>query len=405
MSGGFRRRLGLQARRRSPRRLVAFLVVAVVISIVVGEVTSDVVSSSKAASVMHARTYAAAVAPIMDESTALSGFITDLRRHPLALGREGIATALGRLVEGSEDVRHQLFSLALAAPTQRSERLLASVFSLRAEAARHLTGAIYAAIGPLHSAGRSARMLRAVATEIRRSDDRYRRFGRTLPGDVRRDDPLPASSWKASADWSARALSRYASELAGARSLRLTRALSIVAVSLSPPALRITGLPPTTTTTTTTTTTSTTTSTTTLPGATTTSSTFVPATPTTTTATTTTTTLQVPPGSSTSWLPAIKRLSVVIVVANAGDGPARFVAVTATATPLRPGALPRGSRRPRSAPMPKVSSVRVVLHSLAAASSTEIVLRGLVLRPGTGYELAVRLGAEVERIRLQVASG
>ncbi len=411
MFAGLRRRRGLPPGHRSPRRVIGWAVLVLAVAIVIGEVTADVVGSSRSATSMQARTFAVAVGPIIDESTALVSWITDVRREALGLGRVGIDAALGRLVAGADDAVVQYESLGVAPPSAESGRLLASVLTLRLRAAKAFTGAVSMAIGPSPSASAVAVRLGAVGRAFALSDGRYRRFLASLPAPARRAGNLGPSSWAGSADWSKPAVLAYAELLAHATGLHESRAVSIVAVALEPPALRISGLPTTTTTTTTTSTTTTTTSTT-LPGSPSTSSTLPPTTtttpttttPTTTTTTTTTTTLQVPPPGSTSWLPATSSISVVVVVANAGASIARDVSVTATASPLPPPPAGKGHHGGPAARIAASFSHRLIGELLAGAS-IELVMPALGVRPGTGYVLTVRLGDQVDTIKLEVAPG
>lgn len=408
MLARLRRRPGLPTGRRPVRRIVGWCVLVAALGIVVGEVAADVVSSSGAADAMQGRTFASAVAPIIAESTALRFWITEVRRDPLRLGHAGIDAALGRLVAGCDDEVQQFDTLGIAAPNAAAERLVDGVLTLRLRAARALTGAVASALAPGASAAAVASQLDAVGRSFALSDGRYRRFLASLPRQVRRSARLRPSVWAGSADWSRASNLAYAELLVRTPSLHGARAVSIVAVALEPPALRISGLPTTTTSTTTTTssttsTTTTTTTTTTLPGATTTSSTTSTTTTTTTTTTTstTTTTLQVPPPGSTSWLPPTSSLYVIVVVANGGGSPASHVVVQASAAPI-----PRHHKRTKLAsPLPPTASSSGVIGYLGAGSSVELRLPALRVSPGYAYVLKVRLGTQVDTIRLEVAQG
>ena len=421
MLGRLRRRPVLHAGRRSPRRIVGWCVLAAALAIVIGEVTADVVSSSDSVATMQARTFAAAVAPIADESTALRFWITEVRRDPLQLGRDGITAALGRLVTECTQVLQQFETLGIAPPSPAPGRLFDSVLRLRLRAAEAFSGTVAVALGPDATVPAVATRLDAVGRVFALSDGRYRRFLTALPSVARRSARLRPSVWAGSANWSKASNLTYARLLVGARSLHRATAVSIVAVTLEPPALRISGLPATTTTTSTTpttsstttttssttTTTSTSTTTTTVPGAPTTSSTLPTTTTTTsstttTSTTTTTTTLQVPPPGSTSWLPPTSSLFVVVVVANGGGSAARDVTISAIAVPIAPR---QKKAKTAPSPLPPATSSRAVIRSLGGGSSVELRLPVLHVRPGTGYELSVRLGSQVERIRLEVAQG
>lgn len=413
-------RRGLKGARRPKGRLALWAVAAVVVAIVIGEVTADVVGSSGSASVMSDRTYAAAVVPIIDESTGLLSWLTDVRTRPAELGRVGIELALGRLVSGSRAVQQQLASLGIASPSSRAGHYLSAAFAERTAASQRITGGVAQAIGPGRDARAAIASLLAAAEDLRRADTLYKQFRASLPGYVTHYVSLPSSIWYDATQWSPSAVEAFAHQLESTTGLRVHRSLVIVAVTVQPPALRITGLPTTTTSTTTTSSTSTTTSTTTtsttaVPGVTTSST--RPATTTTstsTTSTTTTTTLQIPPPGSLSWYQPTDHLSVEVVIANTGNVEASHVQVVARLIPLNarasrtPGAgsgrstktRPRGSSAP-----PKAAAAIRILGPLAGGSSVEITLPPLACRPGGRYELRIKVDRSVESFRLQVAAG
>jgi len=382
--------------------------VCLVVAIVIGEVTADVVNSAGPASVMSDRTYAVAVVPIIDESTSLLPWLTDVRTHTLSLGRLGIESALGRLVTGSTDLQQQLANLGIPAPSTRTARLLTSVFATRTAGARAVAGGIALAIGPNQSSKLASARLMTAAADIERSDSDYRQFVASLPSYVTRYVALPASQWYQSDQWSSSAVGQFATLLDSTPALRVRESLVILAVALSPPALRLSGLPTTTTTTTTTststtsttTTSTTTTTTTTIPGATTSSTLPVTSTSSTTTTstTTTTTTLQIPPPGSVSWFQPTSRISVQVVIANAGDVPASQVKVTASLTPVESGRHHRGTSQGPP------ESVGKVVMALAAGGSLDVTLPPLACKPGDRYDLSVRVGKETETLTLQVAA-
>ncbi|MHB1508946.1 MAG: hypothetical protein ACYCST_02605 [Acidimicrobiales bacterium] len=417
---GLLSRRGLKGARRPKGRLAVWAAAAIVLAIVIGEVTADVVGSSGSASVMSDRTYAAAVVPIIDESTGLLPWLTDVRTRATELGRVGIELALGRLVSGSTAVEQQLAGLGIVSPSYRVGHLLAAAFAERTVASQRITGGVAQAIGPGRDARAAAASLVAAAADLHRADTLYKQFRDSLPGYVTHYVPLPSSTWYDSAQWSPSSVEAFAHQLESATGLRVHRSLIIVAVAVQPPALRITGLPTTTTSTTTTSSTSTTTSTTT------TSTTTVsgvatsstrPATTTTstsTTSTTTTTTLQIPPPGSLSWYQPTAHLSVEVVVANAGNVEASHAQVVARLIPLNSraaktsgagsGRSAKTHRSGSSAPTKAVPVIRI-LGPLAGGSSVEVTLPPLSCRPGGRYELRIKVDRSVESFRLQVAAG
>ncbi len=213
-------------------------------AVVIGEVTADVVNSGTGAAELAGRTYAAAVVPIIEESTALGLWLTDARSHPLALGRVGLETALGRLVAGSHSLELQLANLGLPPPNPRSGRLFSDVLTARATAARLMMGGVALAIGPSRDVtGATATLVRA-GEQIAGSDGDYSRFVSSLPPYVRRSVPLPQSRWDTPSEWTAPSLGGFAALLSSDPRLLIHRSLVIVAISLQPPALRIVGLAP-----------------------------------------------------------------------------------------------------------------------------------------------------------------
>ncbi len=348
-----RRHAGLDLGRRRRPRFALWGALLLVVAIVIGEVTADVVNSGGRSAEVAAKSYAAGVVPIIEESTTLRLWLTDVRRNAVRLGRLGVETALGRLVAGTHNLELQLASLGIPPPGPRTARLLSDVLTGRATAARLVTEGVALAIGPSRDVpGATATLVRAGAA-MAGSDGDYSRFLSSLPSYVRRSVSMPSSAWDSPPEWTATALAGFAALLARSASLLVHRSLLIVAVSLEPPALRIVGLPAPVGSTTGTTTSSTTTSTTTLPGGVTSSSlpgvttTSLPST--TSTTSTTTTTLQVPPAGSVSCLQPTRRLRVDVVVANAGNVAAAHVVVSATlaemASPPKAG---RAKHRKRS---------------------------------------------------------
>ena len=390
MIARFRRRPGLPAARGSRRTLIAAVVVVGILAIAIGEVTADVVNSGQPAALMEQRSYVAAVVPVIDESTALVPWLKEVRDRAPQLGREGLLAALGHLVSGSLDVRQQFATVGMPAPSARAGRILASVFAERSLAAKTLAGAVTLALS-LSGRGQALSRMEAAAGEIRRSDREYLDFVAAVPAKARRHTiRLPKSAWASSAAWTAPALQAYLFGLSADAALALRHDLTILAVTVQPPVLRIT---PTTTTTTSTTTTTTTT---TIPGASTSST--LPAKPTTTTTTTSTTTtsttLQIPPANSTSWLAPTTHLRAVVVVANGGNVSERQVSVRATLTPVTPPTHGKTNQTHQSKLPPQLpQTVRDRIGSFAAGSSVELRMPKFTVRRGALYVLTVTISA------------
>ncbi|MGD0594683.1 MAG: hypothetical protein ABSB54_13500, partial [Acidimicrobiales bacterium] len=232
MFGALRRRRGLQVARRSKGRIATLAAVAVVIVIVIGEVTADVVNSSGPSSVMSDRTYAAAVVPIIDESTELLPWLTDVRTRPVSLGRAGIESALGRLLSGSMDVQQQLAQLDIAPPSARAGGYLADALAARTRAARAVTGGIAQAIARTGSLQQATASLLSAASDLQRSDLDYTRFIVSLPSYVTHYVALPASQWYQPSEWSPSAVAAFAGLLRSKSALKVHQSLLIVAVTV-----------------------------------------------------------------------------------------------------------------------------------------------------------------------------
>ena len=191
------------------------------------------------------------------------------------------------------------------------------------------------------------------------SDRDYRSFVTSLPRSSK-SDRLPVSKWVTQpALWGAAPVTTWVAQLSGGAKLRIHEVLSIVAVTVQPPVVRITGLP--------------------------TATTFATTTSTSTSTSTTTTTLQLPPLESTSVLPPTHQVSVVLVVANAGN--AQISGVWAAASVVAESAV---SRNPGSSS--PIHSTAVGIGGLAPGSSVEVTLRPLAVAAGDSYELWVSVG-------------
>jgi len=334
--------------------MAAGVIVALVVALFVGEVIDQIVKASAPAARRSSDSWIAAVAPIIGESTSLASTLHDIRNvtglpvcSSTGCQRRTFDAKLGELEKGTRDDLQALDAIGLVPPSQRAGSLMASVLRDRASASGNLAGAVALLLGPSHAHVTSARaqgLLIAVGDELLEADGDYDKFLKSLP--KRRSVPQLASSvWvQDPGSWTRTGVQLWADRLEAATGLQSNSSISLIAISTSPPALRITNLPaaPTTTTSPTTTTTSTTTTststTTTLPGAPTTSSTSSTTTSTTTTSTTTTvpvttTTLQVPPAGSVSVLAPTTHIEIDVIVADAGNVTAAPVSVEASLVP------------------------------------------------------------------------
>ena len=184
------------------------------------------------------------------------------------LDRRGLEQALSDLVSGTSSNLTQLETLGIPAPSPRAAQLLQDTLDERARGSRDLAGAVSLAIGP-DSAGevatRAGSLIVQAGKEYVTGDKDYRSFVLSLPRDAK-PGRLGASRWVTDPQsWGSAAATDWAERLSGIPKLQVHQDLVIVALTVQPPVVRITGLP-TTTTTTTTAPATTTTTTTTTPG-------------------------------------------------------------------------------------------------------------------------------------------
>ena len=392
MIAGWRRR-GVASARRSKRHILVAVGVLVVLGVVIGEVAADVVDAGRRAASVTAQTFVAGVIPVIDESTTLAATMHLVRAEATSNDRIALERALGSLVAGTSDNVGQLQTLGIPAPNARSEQLLHDTLAARSDGARMLTGGIALATGPTANQARvkAAALIVAAGEKLMAGDEDYRLFVRSLPRDSGRSR-LPASIWVGDPpSWSPAPVSIWVAQLASTPELQIRQHLTIVAVSLQPPVVRISGLPTTTTTSTTSTTstptTTSTSTTTTFPGTSTSATTTSTSTSTTTSTSTstTTTTLQLPPSGSTSVLPPTRAVSVVMVIANAGNVPISGIWASGSVV-----GEPSAGRHPKPSPPTHTSSVRI--GRLAPGASVDVTLPPLAVDAGDAYTLWASVG-------------
>lgn len=402
MIAGWRRRRGVAPGRPSRRRTAVAVAVVLVVAVVIGEVVADVVTANAKAGRAESRSYVAAMLPVVDESNALAPVLHHVRSQAVSLTRTELEAELGRLVTGTSDVESVVSSIDLAPPSQHSAALFSAALADRSAGARSLTGGLELAIGPSSATagngsapgtGTADNAVQARATSLvvtagrdfEASDAAYRGFVASLPA-TSLPGRLPPSNWlTVPAAWAPGAAGIWVAQLASTTALTAHESLVIVALTVQPPAVRITGIAPPTTTTTTTSTTTSTTTTTTLPGAPTSSTTSSTTSTTTTSTSTTTTTLQLPPAGSDSVLAPTRVISVELVVANAGDVTETDVWASGSLQPIA-GSFPAGTHEP------PIRSVARRIGTLAPGASVALTLPGLVAVPGGGYTLSVSIG-------------
>jgi hypothetical protein len=386
-------RLRVLAQRRLPRHAGRMFLGAFLFVLIAIEVTIQVVHSEGPAGRMSAKTWSIGVGPIVSQSTALGATVDRIRADATSLGRVALQSDLAGVVAGTRSSITELDTLGVSPPSAGAAFLLTTVLAERAQASNLLTGGIALAVGKGSQATAAADLAQAGA-ELILADDEYARFVLDVPVSDGRGS-LGASQWITDPGlWDVTILTQWVAALRAAPALATNQALSLVVVSVEPPAVRYTGLPTTTTTTTTTTTstTTTTTTTTTVPGQTT-ASTTPPTLPTIPTATTTTvppttTTLETLPPGAVSVLPPTASVSVVVVVADSGDGSQRDVVVTATL------ALRQVSSKGAVTTTP-AGAVKGLVGTLAPGGARYLVLPPLKVQDGDTYILTVSVQGNV----------
>ena len=370
---------------RRRRRIWLPVLAGLLVALVIGDVANQVVSSSGAAATRSTRSWIAAVAPLVDQSSSLSVTLGKVRNGS-SLQRAQLDALLGELEGSARQLRRDYSALELAPPTPASGAALGAVFADRARAATELSGAIALAMDNAAATGTAEQTLAKVAVDLRAGDAAYRRFRQELPHHGARR--LGSSVWlRSPSAWSAPALAVWVSVLSRAQALVGRRQLSLLAVSLQPRVLKIDGLPTTTVPTPTTTTTTTTTLPTTgsaLTGTTTTVGhrrrpRHHRGATTTTTPVVTTTTLQIPPAGSVSLVQATSRLTVTVVVASTGNLPVDGALVQATLVP---------TGKVAASPERAAHHLRV----LTPGNARYLTLGPLAVRSGATYRLQVTAG-------------
>ena len=386
-------------------RLVSIGLGVALLCLILAEVFYQVANTSGGADRRSASIWAAAVAPVLAESSGLAVPLHALRQLNGLADRLALQSALSQLQDSSTQELAELNGLAIPPSSPAAQHLLASTLSLRAQGLARLSGAINAVIGPSPPPQGRVGAVGAVVlagSELQHAD----RTGKAFLKLVGPLDPVlraDFSSWISTpAAWSARPVGNFIDQLASTASYRAHYALKLIALSLDPAPLRISGLPTTTTTSSTTTSTliTSTTSATQASGVSGASGFIVP--PSTlrvvpSTIIPTPTTLQIPPGSATSVLGPTASVSVVAVIGNTGNISESSIVLTSTLIGLPPPKVkapaprsgsatiallaPSASRYVRLPPMSsssKVTSYRVVLRISAphvAPVSTSVSIR------------------------------
>lgn len=319
---GARTRRTSNKTRRDRRRIGLTILIVLVVALVLGEVIDDMVRSTPSAIRRGDRTWVAAAAAVIVQSNLEANELRTIRSRATTrafFDRITLEVALEELQYEATMTESTYARLNLAAPGPQIGSLMDDVLKDRTAGIEALSSGINAAIGRPPNVGIAGASLAAAGTHLEAADAAYISMTRL----VRRrghDAAMPRSQWIGQqSNWSTSATSSFAASLARAPGLAPHPAIAIVAVSIEPPPLRITGLPASTTTTTTTMPKTTTTTTTTTPGASTSTSSTTTSTTTTTTTPAPTTTLQVPPSGSVSVVAATRKISVEVVVRDVGN--------------------------------------------------------------------------------------
>jgi len=354
--------------------------IAVVVAVILGELISQIVDSYGPADARSAATWEAAVSPIIAESDSLGTLLRAALPAFATENRANLDGTLETLRDAASEERATAASLGIAPPSSRAGDLLRSTLQDRVTAVDRFSTAVSLATGPSHDVSGATGQFMLVGTVLRAGDGAYKELLDLLRPAKR---ALPGSAWlQQPSPFSPSGANRLANELAADPRLAELRRLSIVAITVTPSPVRVTGLPTTTTSTLPTTPSSTTTSSTIVvsgsSGGTTTTSTSVV---TTTTVPPTTTTLQVPPPGSRSYLLPTATIGVTVVVRNTGDVAISGVEVEVTLVPSASGA--------GTASSPSASSD---LGSLGVGSSVAVALQQLAIsKHVSSYRLEVRV--------------
>ncbi len=328
--------------RRSKRRIAGAIVATLVLALVLGETINDVVKSSNGARMRALASWEAVASPLIVEENALTTTLESFRLQGAVRTRAEDDASLALLGNLTDRERHALDSIVLGPPNARAGALLTSIVSDRAAAIDSIEAGYGRATAPPHDIASASASFAAAGRSLIRADVAYRSLLSDLKVVGGRGLFPPSSWWDTDgAEWSAQGAARFAAALAFAHDLTALSSIDLVAVSVLPRPLHISGLPATPTTTTTTSTTTSTTTTVPI------SSTGVTGVtgitggtgfaPTTTTSTTTTTVpierlpQVVPPGALAD-IPPTAVLAVTAIVRDPGNVPLTGVTVAISLT-------------------------------------------------------------------------
>ena len=346
---------------RPKGRLVLIGLGGVVLAIVLAEVFYQVANSSQGAARREASSWSAGVSGILAQSGALSIELHDVRQLKSLPNRVAMTNLLDDLAHESVQCLSQLNALSLGAPSRRQNLLAHHVLQARARGVLLLRSAINALTTPGSSAASGASLFVQAGASFESADQDLARLSRQSKGEI-----VGASKWISSPSaWNTAAAARFAHNLSVNRLYLLRHGLKLVALSLAPAPLRITGLPTTTSTTSTT-----------LVGASGPSGVVVSSTttlvklPRKTVATPTT--LQIPPVSAVAVMGPIGTVRAVVVLANSGNTDEQAITISAHLVALAANGKPLGVQG---------NPAQQTLASLAPTSSRYLMLPAISLDP------------------------
>jgi hypothetical protein len=309
---------------RQARRYWLIGAIVLVACLVLAEVFYQVANSSTGVHARNVATWDAAVNPILAQSGALASTLHELRHLRGLEDRIALESALDAL--RSETTRNLAAyrALSLAGPDKRASHDVADALALRASGANGFVEAINGVIAqtPAAPAIALASAVRA-GEELLQADDVLRALHRRVRS-------IGAQTiWLSSpAAWRPAALQLFLAHVRATSAYAPHHALKLVALSVVPAPLRITGLSTTTLAPTTTTTFPTAQgSGTSGPNG---ASSIVVNVPTTTTFHVTSTTLQIPPPSAVAVLGPTSKVSPVVVLRNTGNVTESAIVITVT---------------------------------------------------------------------------
>jgi hypothetical protein len=230
MIAGSARRAGVDGRRRSSTRIRRLLGLAVVLSLLVVAINSVVTSSAKGPD--PAITFADEVRPAVDRSTRQAAALEDLRAQAGALGRDGLVRGVDRLVRESEAAVGIVEKTEVNSKLRDARGLLLTCLTTRSKSLKALAATLAGEFegGPPEQA---VDALVRVGRDLAVSDRAYELFLDELSSAARKT--MPASTWLPDETKFARPeMAAFVSTLRAAASLAPVHDLSLITVTVDP---------------------------------------------------------------------------------------------------------------------------------------------------------------------------